>query len=56
MSRPVPKHISDALPAGASVLTPAELNRIRFASKHTVLTAAVLEAAARESAEPAAKV
>lgn len=53
MAHPRPKILSDALPPGAVTLTPAELNRIRFSTAHTVLTAAVLEAARKGVRQPA---
>lgn len=54
MSHPRPKILSDVLPSGAVTLTPAELNRIRFSTAHTVLTAAVLEAARKAAQQTAA--
>ena len=52
MAHPRPKIISDSLPSGAVTLTPAELNGIRFSTAHTVLTAAVLEAARKGVRQP----
>lgn len=54
MSHPRHKILSDSLPPGAVTLTPAELNRIRFSTAHTVLTAAVLEAARKAAQQTAA--
>lgn len=33
-----PKRISDTLPQGATIMTPQQLNNLRFSKNHTVLT------------------